>query len=850
MHLEALDDFNKVNTSGFQGTTKDTLHASRPNSSTSSTSSKGEPFHKGGSWKGCKDHAFTQAPENPFLQASKERSAKRLAECEKAGIRVDKDADKDATSGNGGNKRKRFDPAEEKIKTQLKNTTGRDPVHPKKKKKIDTSKPITVICILVPHTAKVHAGEAPRPNKAMYETLGLPENDYIRNLTLHNPGCTSETLDAILKSFSHIKRTSATGDTNEEDHFPFQLCELAAQHAKGAPSKLRPTDRFQSGRASYADLKSAYTRSQPSGMPVTESQLYIYIVLEQKYEDLALFDPNTKPPKEKTSKKRRRSPSPTPPQQESPNTRAAKKKRDEQPKEDSPIPGSPRARSASPVPSGPKCPLPKRQLSQPKEVATLARQMMNTYSPFIAGTRHDSSYGAGGRWSATAMTSVYFKFTSVTGCIDNINRLLTSTDVFAKNPDLAITLLITNEDYLDAFAPFNTEAERIREAPDHPIEDNTSFVNMFRLGSQGIGYVGDVIQQMSSMAVRLSLLPGISQSSYDGLREVLETLGTLAGNIGILMDYFTGNVDGAYWFPTNGFCQFAGLIRFNRTLFFNNVLHGIKDSVFYKGLSGLKALLESEPSITADIVQEHLSVLAGHASDPAQMYITVLGRGAYGFDYLGYIATYLLMKMPVGPHYHAITKVFGDFYLAVAWKLHNYLRFPKHYNQVRPSFVHPDDVKLNLMTGNEEPIDTYLGPCPDGPDETWYLDYLVPDTVRTATFQFRDRRAPPASSSLTVEDPRLQRMADFIRKPARWDAKLEMDLRAAGAIFFPPGATRSEMQHILTTYHCTPQEKRRQKAILMLVYHPDKNSHTNVRQGAIWERLCNLITGAIAHAFQ
>ncbi|KAF9018809.1 hypothetical protein BDZ89DRAFT_337938 [Hymenopellis radicata] len=31
--------------------------------------------------------------------------------------------------------------------------------------------------------------------------------------------------------------------------------------------------------------------------------------------------------------------------------------------------------------------------------------MMNTYSPFIPGTRHDSSYGAGGRW---CLFQVYF----------------------------------------------------------------------------------------------------------------------------------------------------------------------------------------------------------------------------------------------------------------------------------------------------------------------------------------------------------------------------------------------------------------------------------------------------------
>ncbi|KAF9031994.1 hypothetical protein BDZ89DRAFT_1063634 [Hymenopellis radicata] len=806
--------------------------------------------------------AFTSAPDSAFREASKHREEQRRASLGKAGIHVSPDGQEV--------KNKRFDPAEAKITDRLKNRTGADRPHQSKKNK---NKLGALHIIIIPHTADLHAGKVIRPNRQMIETLSLSQNNYVHRYQLRDPGSYAE-VELVLKELYdlHVKPrldgwTKTNGEPlDDDDPMPLQICKLIAPLKSGPSSKLQPSDLLKKERPNYGILKSLFNRAQPSKVPVSEMSVCLYVGLPTDYPDLPFDNPHAKVTKEpnakRQSRKRARSHSRSRSRSKSPVTRAQKKRRASESEDENLNRTSPKHARSSDDECEEDKPAAKKAksgnenqeteekgLNTPTDIVALMRTMINLSSPYLTSrSAFSGGYGGSGKWSTTALTPPYDKFSAIIGQAKTLFNMIKTTTVFQSDPAAAEQLLTENQDFVDAFAPFNIEARRIREDLNCPPEENLSFVKLFRLGSQGFELAVEAIRLMSVVTVHISRLPNLPRSSLSNLRDHHMNLGVIASNLRVMVEYFQRHVPGAYWYPLNGYRQLASVLEMNPAPVLQHVFPTPNGSVFHTGLLTLRDLLES-PESTAETIEIHIAEFAGHASDASKMYITVIGGGSFGLKLLMTIARLVIVTLPEGPHYHAINKVMGSFCMGVAWKLFHFLQFPKCYKQARPSHVPAAEASINRATGNEEPLasckqeDSRIPVCKDGPDETWFQDYLAPNTFTTCTFGFAPA-PPPPSSIVPPESDILIRAQKFSKASMAWPDMIR-DLKT---FLHPNTEMRAGFEmglKIDSGTHTTQVMRRKQWRAAQLAFHPDKNLDKTIHCGVEWEQVCTLLSTGI-----
>ncbi|KAF9002809.1 hypothetical protein BDZ89DRAFT_1146341 [Hymenopellis radicata] len=876
---------NKVNAEAFQGTTGDTLRKARQ-AGTTSTSPDGKTYHSK-SWRSYKSSAFANAPQNSFREASKNREEQRRASCEKAGISIPEDSEKGKEKEK--EKRKPFDPAEARVMDHLKDKTGRAPKHVRKKKAPEPEPAhdnwIPVEFVLLPETAKVHCGSFPRPNKIMFETLSRPENNYTHKIQLRETSNAEEVDAAIMEAFAEVVAVIPEADDAEEPTTRkigdlFHICDVVAPEKSGASSKLRPNEWLQNGQASFAYLKLAFKRAQPSGITVSEMPICVYLCMCKEFEDLPFNNPNAKVPKapkenepKRRSRKRKpsRSPSPT---RSSPRNKKAKTDELEKMKE-SPVPPKKKRQrdDEEEVPPPKKSKGPDVQgsvkvLTTPPELARIIRKSLNTSSAYI-GRHFGGGYGGSGKWYANNVTQPYDKLVFLIGHLKGMHNLVRDSESLKSNPALAEELLTTDYAYLEAFTPFNDLVKKVRQHSDLPAERNIEFVRLFKTGPHGFNLAVDALSHLSAIAIRISQMSGLTRRSSFELAAVLDNVALCADNLSILMDYFMSNVSGAYWYPLGGYRQLAAIVNFNQPLIREHLPRGEHHSYLHNSLCRLQDLLTSD-TIPACAITDHLEENFGHATDPARMRIDILQHGQFGLELLLKILHHFLINLPINAQYDAKFKVLGDFCMAVAWKVCNVLKRPRFYNQTRPRNVSSSEAKLNASTGNEEPVDScdnfdsVLEKCPDGPDERWYMELIVPNTAAFRAFMFPssipssppagNRHSPlpmdadmapttrqPATSELV--DPRLVRASVFAAEIMPWDILL-MRLKTE----FPHPVRDIRNKFIKDA--AVGLSKKKQWVASQLTYHPDKNSDNSIHQGSIWEQICTQLNSAINRAYE
>ncbi|KAF9033982.1 hypothetical protein BDZ89DRAFT_1130841 [Hymenopellis radicata] len=797
--------------------TKDTNRTNKARQAgTTSTSPDGKTYHSK-SWRSYKSSAFANAPQNSFREASKNREEQRRASCEKAGISIPEDSEK----GKEKEKHKPFDPAEARVMDHLKDKTGRAPKHVRKKKAPEPEPArdnwIPVEFVLLPETAKVHCGSFPRPNKIMYtallhilqqpplifvrfETLSRPENNYTHKIQLRETSNAEEVDAAIMEVFAEVVAVIPEADDAEEPTTRkigdlFHICDVVAPEKSGASSKLRPNEWLQNGQASFAYLKLAFKRAQPSGITVT----FAYSIVARNK-------------KAKTDELEKMKESPVPP----------KKKRQRDDEEEVPPP----KKSKGPDVQGSV-----KVLTTPPELARIIRKSLNTSSTYI-GRHFGGGYGGSGKWYANNVTQPYDKLVFLIGHLKGMHNLVRDSESLKSNPALAEELLTTDYAYLEAFTPFNDLAKK--------------FVCLFKTGPHGFNLAVDALSHLSAIAIRISQMSGLTRRSSFELAAVLDNVTLCADNLSILMDYFMSNVSGAYWYPLGGYRQLAAIVNFNQPLIREHLPRGEHHSYLHNSLCRLQDLLTSD-TIPACAITDHLEENFGHATDPARMRIDILQHGQFGLELLLKILHHFLINLPINAQYDAKFKVLGDFCMAVAWKAK--LNASTGNEELVDSCDNFDSVLekcpdspdehwyMELIVPNTAAFRAFMFPSsiPSSPPAGNRHSPLPMDADMAPTTR------QPATSELV--DPRLVRASVFAAEIMPWDILL-MRLKTE----FPHPVRDIRNKFIKDA--AVGLSKKKQWVASQLTYHPDKNSDNSIHQGSIWEQICTQLNSAINRAYE
>ncbi|KAF9004942.1 hypothetical protein BDZ89DRAFT_1145381 [Hymenopellis radicata] len=826
---------NKVDSTAFAGTTRDSLFASRPGGDQDPKPA----HHPPGAWKKA-------PPTEAFRDASKARNDKR----HKAAV----------SQGLGG--ALKFDPSEKIIVDKLANKTGR-PGPKKKPAEEEDTRPRIV-------TVNPDSGNTSRSS---FEILQRPGNDYVREVQINITDLDNAEAftAAVYEKFAKV--WPAEHSTNPKELF--HTMDVIQPESRGMASMLMVNTWVQDDRACFRTIRGSNSRHHPSSMNDKEVKCPVYVCLTEAHKDLPVTEPKLSAPKNNSSSSKKTHQASKTLKHQEKTTEPASVSEDESKKPSSPQTRSTSKRKATePLrESKPKCQRKETvEISDDEDIEMRSSEsasgpqkasaITSTASPDLisfskvakrlaanTGSLADSPcYSAGyagrGQWSTLILSSPYDLLSNVVGHSNALLSNLRNTSL-GTDANLAAELMYSYRPQTEAFAHFTELAAWLDSAPlgyDFQPEQNPAFVKKFKLGPHGMTLAIEALLSLSSLVQQISSKPGLSINAYDELRIVHEELTDFGEAVTRLFQFFFQTVEPRFWYPKTGLRQLEAVIALNRPLLEEHAPGAAPLSSIHQGLSRLRSLLR-EDSTTEDILRAHIRTCFGHAEDPAYMEISLISRGPFGLDLLIEMIREYVQDREIHCNYDGCLAVLGKLALAVAWKTFQFLSRPKCYNQ--PS--KREDWKRNPATGNDQPagseLDEDLPPAPDSPDSEWYTALIIPDISCRAAFSFQPEHpsfmpGPQQQQAFVAVDPRLEKAAAFAQEKLSWTSLLNR--------------LRTEFPHPLLSIRKRFEDqikgepdRRKQYLAAQLAYHPDKNQVA----GEIWIQIVTQLNCAINKAY-